>query len=63
MVKYLNTLRRYLNTSTSMWVFQQYLNTDTNCSLLVQSQSVCIYWPVNLEKYLNTVAEVFVTTL
>ena len=33
MVKYLNTLRRYLNTSISIWVFKWYLNTDINCSI------------------------------
>jgi len=43
MVKCLNTLRRYLNTSISIWVFK--------------------YKQQYLEKYLNTVVEVFVTTL
>jgi len=28
MVKYLNTLKRYSNTSVSIWVFKYYLNTD-----------------------------------
>ena len=27
------TLRRYLNTSISISVFQQYINTDVNCSI------------------------------
>jgi len=44
MVKYFNALRRYLNTSVSIWVFKKYLNCCTG-------------------KYLNTVADVFVTTL